>query len=271
MACGDFGKMEFLVHSSLHDQAPQRVQLRVRNPLSAEDMLQQIRNQFVQLKQQSAGAGPSALLGSHLFFFSSEEGCYVPLDGQSASVLHNYGRLLVHAPVTPSSEEPDRPTSSQHTPRLAQRGPSNVGSGSTAAVEKREVCGNKCAISHDSNNQRNENSQPSKLPPLETDIAGNEGREGEIEMKPTMIKAGPMLTMELMLKVTGVILSEYAARLNESVIEPTEESLWGLIEEVLYGDGNTIPYSLDPHTVDAFTRTIVRSLSNKGKSDEESV
>ncbi|KAH9597944.1 hypothetical protein LSM04_007642 [Trypanosoma melophagium] len=259
---------EFLVYSSVRDRAPQRMRLKLRQPLCADDLLRQIGRQLIDpsLSMQSTALVHAAIpRGSHLFAFSAEESCFFPVDGKPAEALRHLDRLLVHSSsVLPS------PTST-----CLQSPHSSVGYISRRASTPFEyLCSSHSRCQNQQQQQKalvlavrrlrsaNKRSTtplggrtspvgpPSRLPPLSSPVDG----------PPSPTDAKVVATMDLMLQVTGFLLAEYVARAVDDVLQPTEESLWSLVEETLYHSRGTTPLSLDYGTVDAFLQTILRSV-----------
>ncbi|KAG8340490.1 hypothetical protein ERJ75_001004300 [Trypanosoma vivax] len=248
--------MNFLVYLSPNDSIPQRVQLTVQHPLSAENMLNQIRVQLVQPKAVPYLVPPRISVDATLSFFNVKERCYVTVDGMPLELLQDYGQLLVHSPgfvcpplptpIPPCDEQPQVNTSESSSSFPVER---------PTVVCRNNDCKNVC-IGGPANGTECEQgcgAAPSVGGPNSTAGRCGDGSSAGVGN-------GVSQTMRLMLQVTGIILCKYASSL-EDVIEPTKEGVWGLIEEVLYKNGDVAPYSLDPHTVDAFVEMITRSLS----------
>ncbi|KEG14821.1 hypothetical protein DQ04_00291070 [Trypanosoma grayi] len=274
---GDFFTKEFLVHSSIKDDAPQRMRLKVRNPLSSEDLLKQIERQLVDPMSSMPSLAVSRIHvapGSHLFAFSAEENCFVPLDGKPADALRDFGRLLLHSSSAAPSSVPSSVISRQ----------SSIPDGSQRVSNECESHGDTrlSRTPHDSNvgfskspddrpvmvwppssakKRASATSRTVRLPPLHSAVVESSLNDGLNRSTEMLESKKVSSTMELMLQVMGFLLTEYTAHSSKDVIEPTEEGLWSLIEEILYRRGNPMPHSLDPPTVDAFLQTILRSIT----------
>ncbi|ORC86229.1 uncharacterized protein TM35_000291110 [Trypanosoma theileri] len=285
---------EFLVYSSVHDRAPQRMRLKLHQPLSADDLLRQIGRQLIDpsLTMQSTAAVRAALpRGSHLFAFSAEESCFFPVDGKPAEALKHLDRLLVHnssvlpSPSPTSVQSPKSssgyisrrastpydylcsshihcPFQQQHQYQYQQQQQQQQQALALAGRRVRglqarsttPLGGRTSPVGQQSSGGRTTPlGPPSRLPPLRSAL---DSPSSQADGGPAKIIA----TMELMLQVTGFLLAEYVARAVDDVVQPTEESLWNLVEESFYHEGGTSLLSLDYSTVDAFLQTILRSV-----------
>ncbi|EKF27429.1 hypothetical protein MOQ_008847 [Trypanosoma cruzi marinkellei] len=257
---------EFLVHVSIQDKAPQRLQLKVQNPLSAEDMLRQIGRQLVEPTDffSENVTLRRVVPDSHLFAFSAEENCFVPVDGKPAAVLKNFAHLLVHPlSVLPqlgsTAVAPWRHLRNSGT-RCVSAPPLNGDASQTKRSPQQRVqfrvleslsagkrqCG---ALGQD---------DFSALPPAEDSLTQPRNERDGLDEAQRRRKLS--VTLEVMLKVMGHLLSEYSSRASEDVIEPTEKSLWNLIEDASCRSGGVPAPSLDSVTVDAFVETIISSI-----------
>ncbi|PWU90184.1 hypothetical protein C4B63_52g172 [Trypanosoma cruzi] len=256
---------EFLVHVSIQDKAPQRLQLKVRNPLSAEDMLRQIGRQLVD-PTTSCSEKVSlrrVLPDSHLFAFSAEENCFVPVDGKPAAVLGNFVHLLVHplsilpplgpAAVAPSKNSRNGGTRCVSTPLNVDASQTKKGPLQRAQFRMRESlsAGKKQCGAHRQNGC-------SALQPAEDLLT--QPRDERDGLDEAQKRRKLSVTLEVMLKVMGHILSEYSSRASDDVIEPTEKNLWNLIEDASCRSGGVPAPSLDSVAVDAFVETVISSI-----------
>ncbi|RNF26971.1 uncharacterized protein Tco025E_00776 [Trypanosoma conorhini] len=256
---------EFLVHASIRDDAPQRLRLKVQDPLSAEDMLQQIARQLVEPTTSISAEAPTRMpisLDSHLLAFSAEENCFVPVDGKPADMLKVFAHLLVHpfsaVPSLVPSAAVSRRSSSNSVTLCASA--TNGGAGLKGASPK-----DGCFLSRNSTSAGTRRSEPFgqtfRLSPYRTDEFFSQTLD-QMDGSDTYRKRKKLpLTLECMLKVVEFLLSEYSARAAEDVIEPTEKSVWGLIEDIASRNGGVSTRSLDPVMLDAFMETILCGIS----------
>nr|CCC91463.1 conserved hypothetical protein [Trypanosoma congolense IL3000] len=262
----DFCTMEFLVQLSVRDNAPQRVKIKVRNPIRTRDMLQQIERQLVELNGNLATKSPCLLPGSQLFIFSPQEDCFIPLEGKSANVLQNFCRLLVQQPV---AQQPATSGGGTAVVRSASR--TSCRSLSTSAPLETPQINDEACVDHgpqdrmspDWKRVEDGDRRLRSVEPAENAITCKAPVLDEHKVESAMLTADTSTTIEVMLKVVGIILREHAARAAGCVMEPTEDAVWSIVEEVLYSNGNFAPCSLDPNIVDAFMQTIVQSISTR--------
>ncbi|ESL09305.1 hypothetical protein TRSC58_02977 [Trypanosoma rangeli SC58] len=256
---------EFLVHTSIHDDAPQKLRLKVQDPLSAEDMLQQIARQMVEPTTSISAEGPTRmpiLLDSRLLAFSAEENCFVPVDGKPADMLRVFAHLLVH-PFSPvPSLVPNASVSWRSSFESGVRGVSTrEGTASLKGALPKGGCFS-TRKPHSAGTRRNESlGHAFRLSPHRTDELSSQTGDlmdglGEYQKRKRL-----PLTLECMLEVVEYLLSEYSARAADDVIEPTEKSVWNLVEDISGCRGGVSTRSLDPVTVNAFVETILCSLS----------
>ncbi|RNF00113.1 hypothetical protein TraAM80_07796 [Trypanosoma rangeli] len=256
---------EFLVHTSIHDNAPQKLRLKVQDPLSAEDMLQQIARLLIEPTTSISPEGPTRmpiLLDSSLLAFSAEENCFVPVDGKPADMLKVFAHLLVHKFSAVPSLVPNAAVSWRSS---FNSGIPSVSAQDGAASLEGPLPKGGCLFTRTPPSAGTRRNEPlghtSRLSPHRTDELPSQTGDlmdglGEYRKRRRL-----PLTLECMLEVVEYLLSEYSARAADDVIEPTEKSVWNLVEDISGRSGGVSTRSLDPVTVNAFVETILCSIN----------